>query len=53
MRIAPRSLPRWATPDGWMPLNIRGAVGWLDRAGLGAVAVVIGRSVVPGLTIVR
>ena len=32
-----------------MPLNVRGAVGWAGRAGLGAVAVVIARSVVPAL----
>src|SRR5262249_23899859 len=30
-----------------MPLNVRGAAGRAGRAGLGAVAVVIGRSVVP------
>jgi hypothetical protein len=31
-----------------MPLNVRGAVGWAGRAGLGAVAVVIAGSVVLG-----
>ena len=25
--MAPRSLPRWTTPDGWMPLNVRGRSG--------------------------
>ena len=45
MRIAPRSLPRWTTPDGWMPEKIRGLARRSPRAarGQGPASVVMAR----------
>ena len=56
MRIAPRSLPRWTMPDGWMPEKIRGrradapARGGRSRRRRGRAAVVASRACRAALT---